>query len=111
MVRNACMTWLQQYRKDRMTVPLSEDHLAVVREGRDTDGGAIEQSNRAAVERAVAGLPVEFREVIVLRELQGLSYAELGRVIGVPIGTIMSRLSRARQRLAANLGRGAREAS
>jgi RNA polymerase sigma-70 factor (ECF subfamily) len=111
IVRNACMTWIHQHRKDRVTVPLSEDHLALVRESRDTDAGAIEQSNRAAVERAIAALPVEFREVVVLRELQGLSYAELGRVIGVPIGTIMSRLSRARQRLAVSLGGGAEEAS
>ncbi len=44
-------------------------------------------------------LPPEFREVIVLRELEGLSYKEIGDVTGVPIGTVMSRLSRARRRL------------
>jgi RNA polymerase sigma-70 factor (ECF subfamily) len=44
-------------------------------------------------------LPAEFREVIVLRELQGFSYKEIGEITGVPVGTVMSRLSRARQRL------------
>ena len=44
-------------------------------------------------------LAPEFREVIVLRELQGLSYKEIGEVTGVPVGTVMSRLSRARKRL------------
>jgi RNA polymerase sigma-70 factor (ECF subfamily) len=111
IVRNACMTWLERHRKERTTVSLTEDHMSLVREGRDTDAAAIEQSNRAAVERAVGDLPVEFREVIVLREFQNFSYAEIGRVVGVPIGTVMSRLSRARSRLAQSLGAGAEEAS
>ena len=55
---------------------------------------------RAAIEQ----LPVEFREVIVLRELEGLSYKEIAGVVGIPIGTVMSRLARARERLLALLG-------
>ena len=55
---------------------------------------------RAAIEQ----LPAEFREVIVLRELEGLSYKEIAGVVGIPIGTVMSRLARARDRLAALLG-------
>jgi RNA polymerase sigma-70 factor (ECF subfamily) len=51
------------------------------------------------VNRAVAALPGEFREVIVLRELHDLSYKEIAAVINVPIGTVMSRLSRARRLL------------
>jgi RNA polymerase sigma-70 factor (ECF subfamily) len=54
---------------------------------------------------------MEFREVIVLREIQDLSYAEIASVVGVPVGTVMSRLSRARRRVAAALGAGAQEAS
>jgi RNA polymerase sigma-70 factor (ECF subfamily) len=55
------------------------------------------------VRRAVEALPVDFREVIVLRELEGLSYKEIAAVIGSPIGTVMSRLARARERLLAML--------
>ena len=51
------------------------------------------------VQSAVESLPVDFREVIVLRELEGLSYKEISDVAGVPVGTVMSRLSRARKRL------------
>jgi RNA polymerase sigma factor (sigma-70 family) len=51
------------------------------------------------VQRAIEGLPVDFREVIVLRELEGLSYKEIAAIVGVPIGTVMSRLARGRERL------------
>ena len=49
---------------------------------------------------AVEELPVEFREVIILKDLQGLSYREIAKVVSVPIGTVMSRLARGRRRLA-----------
>ena len=55
------------------------------------------------VQNAVESLPVDFREVIVLRELEGLSYKDIAAIAGVPIGTVMSRLSRARERLLAIL--------
>ena len=55
------------------------------------------------VRRAVEQLPVDFREVVVLRELEGLSYKEIAAVVGIPIGTVMSRLARARERLLAIL--------
>src|SRR5205807_1024687 len=53
---------------------------------------------------ALDALPVEFREVIVLRELQDLSYKEIAEVAGIPVGTVMSRLARARRRLERALG-------
>jgi RNA polymerase sigma factor (sigma-70 family) len=53
------------------------------------------------VRRAIEELPVDFREVIVLRELEGLSYKEIAAVIAAPIGTVMSRLARGRERLLA----------
>jgi len=76
-----------------------------------TDALAIENSERERVRRAVRALPEEFREVIVLREIEELSYKEISAVVGVPIGTVMSRLARARSRLAVLLGRPAEEAS
>jgi RNA polymerase sigma-70 factor, ECF subfamily len=51
------------------------------------------------VQSAIAALPTEFRETLVLRELQGFDYREIARMTGVPIGTVMSRLARARRRL------------
>jgi RNA polymerase sigma-70 factor, ECF subfamily len=59
----------------------------------------IQQQAVARVQQAVEELPVDFREVIVLRELEGLSYKEIAAVVGVPIGTVMSRLARGRERL------------
>ena len=55
------------------------------------------------VRRAVEQLPVDFREVVVLRELEGLSYKEIAAIVGIPMGTVMSRLARARERLLAVL--------
>ena len=62
--------------------------------------------DRRALDAAIEALPAEFREVIVLRELEDLSYKEIAGVAGVPIGTVMSRLSRARTLLRAQLSKG-----
>jgi RNA polymerase sigma-70 factor (ECF subfamily) len=110
IVRNCCLTWRRRRRNDRLAVSLPEERTLAIRDTRETDTRAIEQSDRAAIERAVAALPAEFREVIVLREVEGLTYADISSVVGVPIGTVMSRLSRARKRLAASLGIDAQEA-
>ena len=69
--------------------------------GLDDEALAVEDVSADAetVRRAVAELPVEFREMIVLREMEGLSYKEIAVLSAVPIGTVMSRLARARKRL------------
>jgi len=64
---------------------------------------AMQQQAVERVQRAIQELPVDFREVVVLRELEGLSYKEIAAVVGIPIGTVMSRLARARERLLAIL--------
>jgi len=92
-------------------VPFGDDVIDRVSDSRETDTLAIERSERAMLERVVSELPTEFREVIVLREVEGLSYKEISDVIGVPMGTVMSRLARARKRLASALGLDVREAS
>jgi RNA polymerase sigma-70 factor (ECF subfamily) len=56
-------------------------------------------SCREQVNRAIGELPLEYREVVVLRELEGLSYKEIAAIVSIPIGTVMSRLARARERL------------
>ena len=67
------------------------------------DARAVQASEQAAINRALAVLPPEYREVIVLRDVQDLSYREISEVVGVPMGTVMSRLARARKRLASLL--------
>jgi len=110
IVRNCCYTWQRRHRHDRLAVPF-EGHLAsAVDESPAADAMAIARSDRAALERAMADLSLEFREVIVLREIEGMSYTQIAAVVGTPIGTVMSRLSRARRRLAIALGDGAQEA-
>src|SRR5262249_50211136 len=64
----------------------------------------LQREDKQAVHRAVEELPVELREVVVLRELEGLSYKEIAAVAEIPLGTVMSRLARARERLKKSLG-------
>ena len=59
----------------------------------------LERVDESRLEDAIAGLPTEFREALVLRDMQGLGYREIAEVVGAPVGTVMSRLARARQRL------------
>jgi RNA polymerase sigma-70 factor (ECF subfamily) len=65
----------------------------------DAEALLMQQDAVARVREALAQLPVDFREVIVLREIEGMSYKEIAAVVQVPIGTVMSRLARARDRL------------
>ena len=112
IVRNCCHTWHRRYRDDGSAVPYSDAEASrQLHDSAGADALAIQSSERAAIDRALASLPVEFREVIVLRELNELSYKEISTVTGIPIGTVMSRLARARKRLAASLGLHVREAS
>ena len=109
IVRNCCHDWQRRERGDRSDLPLSDDVVDTIPDDSSADAGAIAESERARIRRAVATLSPELRETIVLREVQGLTYDEIAGVLGVPIGTVMSRLSRARQRLAGVLGRESRE--
>jgi len=69
----------------------------------DPEERLLQQHTVAVVRTALEQLPVDFREVLVLREFEGLSYKEIAAVIGVPLGTVMSRLARGRERLTAVL--------
>lgn len=98
IVRRTCYTLLKRRRTEQ---PISE-----VEEQADpaTDPvGTLEKLDREALRerltQAIEALPMEFREVIVLRDLEDLSYKEIAAALAVPIGTVMSRLSRARRRL------------
>ena len=107
VVRNTAYTWLS---RNRAALVITDDLEAVERvdtERGDHSGSGIEtpeaaliaKADAARVQSAIAALPTEFRETLVLRELQGFDYREIARMTGVPIGTVMSRLARARRRL------------
>jgi RNA polymerase sigma factor (sigma-70 family) len=66
----------------------------------DPEAQMIQQQTVEHVRRALETIPTDFREVLVLRELEGLSYKEIAAIVGIPLGTVMSRLARARERLA-----------
>jgi RNA polymerase sigma factor (sigma-70 family) len=97
IVRNSCYTLLQQNRRQPMA---GEEELAEIPDGRpDPEALHLAEIDQRLLRQAIEDLPDEFREAIILRELEGLSYKEIGAVAGVPVGTVMSRLARARQRL------------
>lgn len=109
IVRNCCYSWHKAHRWDRSTVSFSDDAAQGVTDPHAADEMANQASERERIQAAVDALPDELKEVIVLRELNELSYREISDVVGAPIGTVMSRLSRARDRLAAALDEGSRK--
>ena len=111
IVRNTCYTWLQQNRALRLADPI-EDKLDEVGLDFADPEMLLQQSVDAQIVRhALQELPVEFRETVVMREMEGLSYKEIANIVDVPIGTVMSRLARGRKRLHAllanRMGKGA----
>ena len=99
IVRNTAYSARRRQRVDALTTEFDEtQHSDAVAEDHP-EGVLLQKAAKETLRRALEGLAPEFREVIVLRELQGLSYKEIGDVTGVPVGTVMSRLSRARTRL------------
>lgn len=98
IVRNTAMSWLKDGRASSATREFDE-----LRHGRShTDGPEAQlegKDERGVVNAALRKLPVEFREVLILREIEDLSYREIAQAAGIPVGTVMSRLSRARKEL------------
>jgi RNA polymerase sigma factor (sigma-70 family) len=112
IVRHAAYTWLG---KNRSASLLMVDDLEAVERKELSRGVPMDQSetpeaaliaktDAACLEAAIAELPLPFRETLVLRDVQGLDYREIAEVTKVPIGTVMSRLARARRRLIARIG-------
>lgn len=103
IVRNTSLTLLT--RRSGSPVSIDEQGLESVA-GISADGSAydpqaiaIRAADAERVRRAIAALPHAWREVVVLREMEGLSYKEIGKIVGIPIGTVMSRLARGRTHL------------
>jgi RNA polymerase sigma-70 factor (ECF subfamily) len=99
IVRNTFYTWLRKNRPLDKSIDINDDTMEI----EDVSANAEEVNPRFAdadaVRRAIAELPAEFREIVVLREMEGFSYREIAELAEVPIGTVMSRLARARKLL------------
>jgi RNA polymerase sigma-70 factor (ECF subfamily) len=99
VVRHACYDWLKSNRPAELVWldEGEEDALhAAMPSSEEPSEVAMRNADRARIDRAIAALPVDYREVLVLRELEDMSYKEIARIADIPIGTVMSRLSRAR---------------
>jgi RNA polymerase sigma-70 factor (ECF subfamily) len=103
IVRNACYTWLRKARPDELQVSFDEKFHGREGGGSSPEVNLLRNANAQSLQEALERLPVGLREAIVLRELEGLSYAEIATVADIPIGTVMSRLSRSRRRLQESL--------
>lgn len=99
IVRHSCYTWLQHEQTRRMIVPFNEELHRSPSETGNPEALLLQRANFELLKRALEGLPLVFREVIVLRELEGLSYKEIASVTALPQGTVMSRLARGRKQL------------
>ena len=99
IVRRTCYTWLG---RNRSYVPLTdfeENEIDIEDTAVNADTLINRSSDAQLVRAALEKLPVEFREIIVWREMEGFSYKEISDAAGIPIGTVMSRLARARKHL------------
>lgn len=100
IVRNTYYSAIRREREGIQTVPLDDDNQASAADVTSDIEQLLGRSDaRRLVNRALDALPLEYREVIVLRELEELSYKEIAEVMDIPIGTVMSRLARARKAL------------
>lgn len=111
IVRNAAFTWLAKNRPKAVMV--TDDERIFEQAGRDMTDRAeastpeaivIAQADAEQLQRAIAALPLSYREVLVLREIEEMSYREISEIVAIPIGTVMSRLARARSMLIQRIG-------
>ena len=97
IVRNCCYTWLEKNRPAELMTEFNEELHQ--RPSADPETLASRTDERERLMRALESLPARAREVLVLRELEGCSYKEIAQIAAIPIGTVMSTLARARERL------------
>lgn len=102
IVRNTSYTWLQQNRPRDLTANI-DDSLDIESKDPSPEAQLLRTDEAGRVRQALEDLPVEFREVMIMRELEELSYKEIAEVTATPVGTVMSRLARGRKRLQQSL--------
>ena len=98
IVRNTCAGW-PGHRFNALTDPFDEEQHHSAQAASDPEALLLQTDDATLIARAMHNLPDRLHQVLVLRELEGLSYRELADVMGIPMGTVMSSLSRARQAL------------
>ena len=107
IVRNTCYDFLRRHRSQEVTDVFDEDLHSAVDQHETPEAALLRRVDQLRVRQALEELPLAWREVIILRELEGLSYKQIADVAGIKIGTVMSRLARARARLQVVLASGA----
>ena len=109
ITRNAAFSWLAKNRPRALVLAGGAEDAEAREDARmesapSPEEALIAAADRATVTAAIGALPISFREVIVMREINGLSYRDIAEATGAPVGTVMSRLARARALLAKSLG-------
>ncbi len=99
IVRNSFYDWLRRQGHPGLTTPFDEQVHGPATDSPPPDAALLQKADKELVHQAIEALPVEYREVLVMRELEGLSYKEIADVAELPLGTVMSRLARAREHL------------
>jgi len=99
IVRNTCYTWLEANRPLQQAAEFDESFFSTDFGALNPEQSLLQTDSRDLVRKALERLPANFREVLILRELEGMSYEEIAEITGTPAGTVMSRLSRGRDRL------------
>jgi len=99
IVRNTCYSWLRVNRPLQDAAEFDENLLAPDVRSPNPEEAVLQNASGTLVRKALEKLPPNFREVLILRELEGMSYREIAAITGMPAGTVMSSLSRARDRL------------
>jgi RNA polymerase sigma-70 factor, ECF subfamily len=99
IVRNTCYSWLHANRPLQEATEFDESHFPPDSCALNPEEAALQNNTNTQVRKALEKLPPNYREVLILRELEGMSYKEIADITGMPAGTVMSSLSRARGRL------------
>src|SRR6202162_3028378 len=103
IVRNTCYTWLHANRKFQDAMEFDENLFPPDTRVPDPAQVLLQNDSDILVRKALEKLPLNFREILILREFEGMSYREIAYITGMPAGTVMSTLSRARDRLRQDL--------
>jgi RNA polymerase sigma factor (sigma-70 family) len=110
IVRNTCYTWLERNRPRKLDAVFDEEIHSSESDASSPETALLQNLDRQSLKQAMEQLPLEFREVLIMREVEGMSYREIANVADVPLGTVMSRLARARKRLQQSLANSEPEA-